>query len=105
MNIDGTLNAATLARLKAFLDQASQGTAPPRNMLVDVTLTRDTVGDGTMTFANYKTAVRAVATELRGYRNVLFDVQNEYPGKMEPGDAQELIQAIHSIDPGRVASA
>ncbi len=104
---DGTLNGNTLNTLRNFLTAASA-----RGVIVDVTLTRDTVPDGSgssnpmMPFAAYKAGVTAVAAALTIYRNVLFDVQNEYDNgnRLTPAQVQELIEAIHAIDPMRVAS-
>ena len=105
---DGTLNGNTLTTLRNFLTAASA-----RGVVVDVTLTRDTVPDASgssnpmMPFPAYKAGVTAVAAALTGYRNVLFDLQNEYDlgDRLTPPQVQELIQAVHGVDSARIASA
>src|SRR5262245_29060675 len=113
---DGGWNQATLDKLKSFLGKASL-----KGLLVDVTFTRELVTNAQgsnnpwMTVANYQTAVGNIAGQLTSYRNVLFDVGNEYPKQDNPDgspnprltalEAGAVVTAVHSQDSSRKASA
>lgn len=101
---DGTLNQTTLAKLQSFMAAASQ-----RGMIVDVTFSTtvpDANGNLNQPFPAYKAGITAAAAALTAYRNVLFDVSNEYPlnGPSAP-QVQEIIQAVHGVDAARIAAA
>jgi hypothetical protein len=106
IRFDGTVNDATLAKLIEFIKAAGE-----RSMIVDVTFTRETVpvpsGQADpMPFNNYVGAVRRVTQALIPYRNVLFDVQNEWQNKKFSEDEMRgLVTAVHEIDRGRLTAA
>jgi hypothetical protein len=103
---DGSVNEATLAKLIAFVKAAGE-----RSLVVDVTFTRETVPtpDGQsdpMPFGNYLGAIRTVAQALIPYRNVLFDVQNEWQNKkFSEDEMRSLVNAVHEVDRGRLTAA
>jgi len=80
-------------------------------MIVDVTFTRDTVpvpaGHAEpMPVENYVAAIRRVTKSLAPYRNILFDVQNEWQNKKFSADEiQAVIAAVHETDRKRIAAA
>ena len=67
---DTTPASGPLARLIHVLEQARA-----RGLMVDVSFARETVPD--LSVQNYTRGIARLATVLRPYRNVLFDLQNE----------------------------
>lgn len=100
------LNSTTLQKLQSFLTAAAA-----RGLVVDVTLGWDTVPDAsgqmkTMDHDDYVAAVAATTNALRGYSNVIIDVQNEYERNALPVTrAAQAVTAVHAQDSGRKASA
>jgi hypothetical protein len=114
---DGQINEGTFSNLVWYLDRARE-----RGLLVDLTLTADTISSfidppqhpdyNDITFSNYLDGVRRVAERLTGYRNMLFDIQNEAnlngPDHRTPLSDGQIIQiknAVKSVDPGRIVTA
>jgi hypothetical protein len=59
-----------------------------------------------MPFKNYLGAVRRVAQALIPYRNLLFDVQNEWQNKkFSEDEMRSLVAAVHEVDRGRLTAA
>jgi hypothetical protein len=106
IRFDGSVNDETLARLIEFIKTAGE-----RSMIVDVTFTRETVlvpngQSDPMPFTNYLTAIRRIAEALIPYRNVLFDVQNEWQNKhFSEDEMRRLVTAVHEVDRGRLTAA
>lgn len=79
MNANGDLNQVALARLKLLVNAAAS-----RGMIVDVTLNREGVcrppdaPECGFTVSEYRNGIAAAAAALRGWRNLLFDLQNEW---------------------------
>jgi hypothetical protein len=97
---NGNVRGDTLTALQNFLAAAAQ-----RQMLVDVTFTRDTVSDQ-MTVAQYKNAVAFVVGSINTYRNAVVDVQNEWDlHGFQQNDITSIVQALKIDDPSRLATA
>jgi hypothetical protein len=119
---DGHLRSATLNKLLDILDAAKD-----HGLIVDLTFTAETVvdcpadnctsGTSALSFAEYKSALQAITTQLANggsaYKHVMFDLQNEvdktsngpYDRDMDADDIDELAEAVHAIDPGRIVFA
>jgi hypothetical protein len=69
---DGSLNEARLTVLTNFLTAASQ-----RGLLVDLTFDNE-LGTAALSLGQYKAAVAALSNRLANFKNVIFDVENEY---------------------------
>jgi RHS repeat-associated protein len=96
------LRASTLSALETLLSAASA-----KGLIVDLTFTRETVSP-LMSVQAYGDALVAVAAELRPYRNVLFDLQNEFPSHdLQPDDVGALLRAVNAPagDPYRIVTA
>jgi len=99
MQADGMLNAATLNSLKSLLTAASQN-----GLIVDVTFNFDTVPG--LTADEYKAAISSTTQELALFRNVVFDLGNEYnQNGPSDGDVVSIFQSVRSADPNRLVSA
>src|SRR5262245_6931295 len=104
MRTDGSLDQSNLRRLLDILDRARD-----RRVIVDVTFTGEHI-DG-LTPAVYRAAVAAAARELRPYRNVLIDIENErnihgpLDRALAPSDVASIAAAIKAIDPARIVTA
>ncbi|MGQ9591326.1 MAG: hypothetical protein ACUVYA_13660 [Planctomycetota bacterium] len=94
-----------LARLKALARECSK-----RRMVVDCTLRRDSRSErAPANLAQHLACARRIAQELLPYRNLYIDLANE----RDIGDARhvpleevgELIRAVKSLDPERLATA
>jgi hypothetical protein len=114
---DGQINEATFGSLLWYLDRARE-----RGLLVDLSLTGDTISsipdsaaipaNNDISFDAYVNGVRRVAERLTGYRNLLFDIQNECnlngPAHRTPLSDGQIIQiknAVKSVDPARIVTA
>jgi len=114
---DGQINEGTFGNLLWYLDRARE-----HGLLVDLSLTGDTISSWTdppadafyndITFDNYLNGVRRVAERLTGYRNMLFDIQNEanlngpdHRTAMSDGQIIAIKNAVKSVDPSRIVTA
>jgi hypothetical protein len=107
MGPDGDTSCGRLGKLRRFLDKASE-----KRLIVDVTFSRETVGAtqsecGSMTVPSYQTAIGKAAAALKPYRNVLFDLQNEWPQNGFFADDMGRIkrEAVDPIDDARIVVA
>lgn len=121
MDGEGNLRPDRLAVLRSVLDCAAR-----HGFLVDVSfayepveglseLRSDQIGvpQGALPVNHvkleaYKRGLSQVARELRVYRNILIDVQNEFNGRithLSDDEVRELIAAIKEVDPGRLVTA
>jgi hypothetical protein len=99
-NRERPLRPAPLEALDRLLELAAW-----HGMLVDVTFTRETVVPE-MSVPAYREAIVAAARELRGHRNVLFDVQNEFQiNGLTEAEAAEIVAAVKAVDPSRIVTA
>jgi hypothetical protein len=102
MNGDGSLRSDELARLRSILDQARQ-----ERLVVDVTFTYEHIAG--MTPATARIGIAAAADALRGYENLIFDIQNERNVGdrrfMSETDVGRIFAAVKATDPARIATA
>ncbi len=104
MRADGTLDAASLARLIVVLDRARAN-----RLVVDVTFTAEHVGG--LDAAHFATAVLATAERLTAFENVMFDIQNErnvYGPAGRPlamADVAAIAAALKRAQPSRIVTA
>ncbi len=117
----GALRPDRLARLKSVLEKAAA-----HGLVVDVSFAYETVGGlsdlqenqlGTsqgnlpvnqVHAADYERGLSAAAAELRRYRHVFFDIQNEFNGRithLSDDEARRLGLAIKKADPKRIVTA
>ena len=104
MDSSGNLRAAQLSELKNVLNKAQA-----RGLVVDVSFAKETAGLEN-NFAAYKSGTEAATRELTSYRNVLFDLQNEYDlaGRgtyLTVSQVKSLRDAVKTIDPSRIVTA
>ncbi len=103
MDRRGALRPGRLNALKHVLDKANG-----KGLVVDLSFAPETVeglGD-----SEYQTGLANTARELKGYRNVLFDLMNEYTGNgCRTSRAVSVVaalgQAVKSQDPDRIVTA
>ncbi len=103
VNPDGSVREPFMARLKTVIRECDR-----RNIIVDVTMHRGP-HPAPSNQSEHIACARTLATELKGYRNVYFDVGNE----RDVGDARfvsykdmgDLITAVKAIDPKRICTA
>ena len=104
MRADGSIVPDSLARLKYVLDRASD-----LRLVVDVSFTAEHIPG--LDAARFRDGIMAATQELKSYRNLLFDIQNErnvYGPFRRPLAAEDVIRirdGIKSIDPERVVTA
>lgn len=102
MNADGSLAPQGLDRLKFILDRARDA-----RLIVDVSFTHEHITGMSMdaTLAGIVNATN----ELRGYDNVLFDIQNERNvgdrRYMSEEDVGRIYRAVKAADPSRITFA
>jgi hypothetical protein len=108
-DLDGHIRPETWRQLQALFDSAAA-----HGLMVDLSLTRETVTDNAtppriLTFAAYAGAVaRLVGSSdyLEGrYPHVLVDVQNEWPRFAEARDIEALLARTRAADPQRILAA
>ncbi len=103
---NGSINGSMLNVFKRILQRAAS-----HELLVDVSFTRETYNNNNrIPFPQYKNAIVQVAGELAaGHTHVFFDIQNEIqndtPDVLQPGEAGEIVAAVHARDPNRIATA
>lgn len=118
---DGNLRAAQLAKLKSVLEKAAA-----HGLIVDVSFAFETVGglsdlreeqlgvsQGVLPVNQvhidaYERGLVSAATELRGFRHVFFDIQNEYNGRithLSDKEVSRLRSALKDVDPDRIVTA
>jgi hypothetical protein len=105
---NGTLNPDGVERLKRVLNATKA-----KNILVILVFSRDALPG--ITFNNYKLGIRRVATILKPYRFLLFDVQNETnhcgvtdvdcTGHLTLTQVALIRKAIKEVDPERLVTA
>jgi hypothetical protein len=96
------LRPAPLAALKTLIERAAA-----HGLIVDVTFTRETLTPD-MNADAYREAVVAAARELAPYRNVLFDIQNEFDkNELTPAAVGAIRAAVNApgVDPARIVIA
>ena len=102
MNGDGSLRPDELRHLKLILDAARA-----EKMVVDVTFTYEHISG--MTPATALTGIVNTTNELRGYDNILFDIENERNvldrRRMSEPEVERIYQALKAVDPNRIATA
>jgi hypothetical protein len=104
------VRSSKLADLKDLLQAASEA-----GLIVDLTFTRETMNvaaegqppaEGDMKVADYMSAIVEVARALVPYRNVIFDLQNEFRlHGLSEGDVKAIAAAVHDVDSGRLVTA
>jgi len=98
LNGDGSVRPAEMAHFLSILDQAKQ-----ERLIVDVTFTHEHIG---LTPANTRVGLVNVAAAMRGYENVLIDIQNERNVQdrrfLSEPDIASIYQAIKAVDPARI---
>ena len=101
VNRDGTAREPYLAKLKWLIREAER-----RGMIVDVTLTR---GGILADQAAHLRAVETLATALKPFRGVYFDLANEHGVRdaryVSFEELRQLRDAVKKIDPGRLVTA
>ncbi|MHB1462934.1 MAG: cellulase family glycosylhydrolase [Armatimonadota bacterium] len=103
VNPDGTVREPFMSRLKTIIRECNR-----RKIMVDVTMHRGP-HPVPSNQAEHLVCARTLALELKGFRNVYFDVANE----RDVGDARfvsykdmgELITAVKASDPKRICTA
>jgi len=102
MNGDGTLRPDELKQLLFILDQARL-----EHLIVDVTFTYEHISR--MTPATARVGIVAATSALRGYDNLLFDIENERNVGdrrfMSEADVGRIFAGIKATDPARIATA
>lgn len=102
MNADGSLRPAELTRLLSILDAARR-----EGVVVDVTFTYEHIAG--MTPSTALTGIVNATNALRGYPNLLFDIQNERNVRdrrfMSEEDVGRIYRAVKAADPARIAFA
>jgi len=107
-NIRGDTSPAS-GRLKKLLDLLDAAKA--RNIIVDLSFSRETI-DSPPTVDKYQAGLVRIATLLRSYPNVIFDLQNEFDNQAnpsqhlnEPPQVGDLSSAVTGADPARIVVA
>ncbi len=105
---NGTLNPDGIARLKGVLNATKS-----KNILVILVFSRDALTG--VTFNNYRLGIRRVASILKPYRFLLFDVQNETnhcgvtdiecTGHLTLSQVAAIRKAVKEVDPQRLVTA
>ena len=101
---DGSIREPYMTRLLQLCEKAAS-----RNMVIDVTLTRNKGPSFPATQQEHKTILTLLATKLKPFRNLYFDVANERNigdvRHVSMDEVQELIAAVKQIDPQRLCTA
>ncbi|MBX7255279.1 MAG: hypothetical protein K1Y02_02865 [Candidatus Hydrogenedentes bacterium] len=121
MDATGAIRPDRLARLKPVLDKASS-----MGFIVDLSFAFETVGGlSALTESQlghsqaelpvnqvhadaYERGLTETARALRAYRNVFFDIQNEFNGRithLSDDEVKRFLAAIKAVDPGRIVTA
>jgi hypothetical protein len=109
IDVDGAIRPEAWRRLQAVLDGASA-----HRLVVDLSLTRETVTDNgaparTLSFAAYAKAITTLVGSsdyLKGkYPHVLIDVQNEWPRFGDVKEMEALLGELRTADPERILAA
>jgi hypothetical protein len=104
MNADGTLVPDALTRLFFVLDRARD-----EHLIVDVSFTGEHIRG--LDARRFRDGVVATAVALRGYDNILFDIENEsdiYGPSDRPLTTAEIagiLAGIRAVHPGRIVTA
>src|SRR5262245_32000685 len=104
MHADGSLSPDALTRLLFVLDRARD-----ERLVVDVSFTGEHIKG--LTAARFRDGVVATASALRGYDNILFDIQNEsdiYGPSDRPlttGEMAGILAGIKAVHPARIVTA
>lgn len=93
---DGTLDAPAMGRLENIVAHADG-----LGMTVDVTFAFGTAV-GPTSLSAYKTGLAAVADALKGYRNLMFDLDDGGDAALGPTEIEVLANAVHAVDPARL---
>lgn len=104
---DGLFDAATGQVRPAQLDALKRlvALAADHGLVVDVTFTRETLVPE-MPVDAYQRAIVRTAEALKPYRNVLFDIQNEFDKNgLTEAEAGGIRAAIRRVDPARLVTA
>jgi hypothetical protein len=103
LTASGAVNEPMWPVFVRLLDRAAA-----HGLIVDVSFTRDTYGVPIPVDA-YRHAIAAVAERLialGGHRQVLFDIQNEYPiHGLTPKDVHGILRSVAAVDPARIVTA
>jgi len=103
MNADGTLSPDALTRLLFVLDRARD-----ERLIVDVSFTGEHIKG--LDAPHFRDGIIATASALRGYDNILFDIENEsdiYGPSDRPLTTAEIagiLAGIRSVHPTRVVT-
>lgn len=96
----GAVRAERLEALKRLITLAAG-----HRLVVDVTFTRDTL-EPAMPIDAYRAAIVRTSEALKPYRNVLFDVQNEFDRDgLTEAQVGEIRAAIRKVDAERLVTA
>lgn len=97
----GGIREPYMGRLKRFI-----GDCNSHGIIVDVSLAHGEYPYPT-SFSDHLMCVTTLAQELAPYRNVYFDVSNEFDvdGLLDLSKIGDLITAIKQVDPGRLCTA
>jgi len=104
MRADGTLDPDALTRLLFVLDRARD-----EHLVVDVSFTGEHIKG--LDAGHFRDGVIATASALRGYDNILFDIQNEsdiYGPSDRPLTTSEMagiVAGIKAVHPSRIVTA
>jgi hypothetical protein len=104
MRSDGSLRPDGLSTLKFILDRARD-----ERLVVDVSFTAEHVAG--LDAARLRDAIVATTGELRGYENILFDIQNErnvygpFRKPLAASDVASIRAGIKSVDARRIVTA
>src|SRR5262245_12223569 len=104
MRSDGSINPDAMARLLFILDRARE-----QKLVVDVSFTAEHVAG--LDAGRFRDGILATTDALRGYDNLIFDIQNErnvygpFGRPLEAGDVASIRAGIKSIHPGRIVTA
>jgi hypothetical protein len=104
---DGLFDAAAGSvradRLEAL--QHLIAVAGAQGLVVDVTFTRETLAPE-MPVDAYERAIVRTAAALKPFRNVLFDIQNEFDKNgLSPDEVGTIREGIRRVDPARLVAA
>ena len=104
MRADGTLNPEGVSRLQFILDRARD-----ERLVVDVSFTAEHVSG--LDAARFRDGLAAATDVLRGYDNLLFDLQNErnvygpFGRPLSGDDVASIRAAVKSVHPARIVTA
>ena len=95
---DGTLRSTQLAKLKTVVEKANS-----KGLVVDVSFAKEIEQ---LSLANYKKAIVSTVQALSSYKNIFYDIQNEYNcNNLTAGDVLDIRNAVKGASNSALVSA